>query len=251
MFKPWLTFYTVQPVLQFGKWEHRILAGMVKTQFANVNYVKSICQTPIRTDNEHGGSTCLQIEHASQGYHNYQRYLAYWSVQTDNSNGTSVQEKRPPGFAMLQANTSIVANWINVIDTKAISKEMGRAINNVSLAMPHSGIFQAARDARNGILQPEELNSEGNYFLRASVPSPVMHVLCANMNKEELKPIIYDEWPNSEDVTINNWERLKANATTKNNTVVTSVHAWRKTACAGMNLSIWHLNSQRHILIGL
>ncbi|KAF2792545.1 hypothetical protein K505DRAFT_307491 [Melanomma pulvis-pyrius CBS 109.77] len=218
----------VQPVLKFGKWEQRVLVGSIKTQFANIAYVKGICETPIRTDDEFGGSTCLQIEHAAQGYHNYQRYLAFWRATSDNGNGTTDQEKRPPGFALLHENTTVVANWINTIDTKAVSKEQNRIINNVSLAMPHSGVFQAARDARNGILQPEELNSEGNYFLRASVPSPVMHVLCANMKKEELEPIVYDEWPDTGPVDINTWGKQSGNATTTNKTVVDDLFGWTK-----------------------
>jgi hypothetical protein len=221
----------VQPILKFGKWENRVLVGNVKTQFANIAYVKEICETPIRTDDEFGGNTCLQIEHASQGYHNYQRYMAFWSRMSDNGNGSSEQNLRPPGFGTLHENTTIVANWINIINTTEASIKHERAINNVSLAMPHSGVFQAARDARNDILQPEELSSEGNYFIRASVPSPVMHVLCANMNKEELKPIVYDEWPDKvEKVTIGNWEsKLKYFATTNNDTVVDELFGWTKT----------------------
>lgn len=91
--------------------------------------------------------------------------------------------------------------------------------------MPHSGVFSAARDQRNGILQPEELNSEGTYSLRASVPSPVMNVLCANMNKDELKPIIYDEW-NDELVNITTWHTLWNNATTSNKTKVDNIFGW-------------------------
>ena len=61
-------------------------------------------------------------------------------------------------------------------------------------------------------MQPEELNSEGTYSLRASVPSPVLNVLCANMNETELAPIVYDMWPNNENVTNANWNDLRANA---------------------------------------
>jgi hypothetical protein len=217
-------------MLKNGAWEHRLLAGRVKTSFANVKYIKSICQTPIRTDEEASGNTCLQIEHAGQGYHNYQRYLAYWDTAARNGNGTTDQKKRPPGFGLLYENTTITAQWVNIIDTKEASKKYGRAINNVSLAMPHSGVFQAARDERNGILQPEELNSEGTYSLRASVPSPVMNVLCANMDREELAPIIYDEWNSHEVVNISTWttDLLQANATTKNNTVVDELFGWTK-----------------------
>lgn len=217
-------------MLKNGAWEYRLLAGRVKTSFANVKYIKSICQTPIRTDPNEGGNTCLQIEHAGQGYHNYQRFLAYWDTAARNGNGTSDQKKRPPGFGLLYENTTITAQWVNIIDTKEASKKYGRAVNNVSLAMPHSGVFQAARDERNNILQPEELNSEGTYSLRASVPSPVMNVLCANMDHDELAPIIYDEWNTHEIVNISTWMSpgLKDKATTKNKTVVDELFGWTK-----------------------
>lgn len=64
----------VQPTLREGNWdEGLVLAGRVKTDFANVDYIKTLCRTPIRNDKDNKGSTCLQIEHAGQGYHNYQR----------------------------------------------------------------------------------------------------------------------------------------------------------------------------------
>jgi hypothetical protein len=97
--------------------------------------------------------------------------------------------------------------------------------------MPHSGVFAAARDSRNGILQPEELNSEGTYSLRASVPSPIMNVLCVNMNKEELAPIVYDTW-NNETVDISTWGNtpgIRDNATTTNQTVVDDIFGWNTT----------------------
>ncbi|KAF2470715.1 uncharacterized protein BDR25DRAFT_261867 [Lindgomyces ingoldianus] len=217
----------VQPQLKAGKWENMVLASKVRSSFANTNYVKRICETPIRTDSEYGGSTCLQIEHAAQGYHNYQRYLAYWNTASNNGNGTSDQTKRPPGFALMHENTTVIPQWINVIDTKEVSKHYKRAVNNVSLAFPHSGLFQAARDARNDILQPDDLNSEGAYSLRGSVPSPVMHVLCTNLDRDELKPIVYDEW-NDELVNITTWTTLQANATTKNATIVDDLFGWTK-----------------------
>jgi hypothetical protein len=57
----------VQPTLREGSWKDKLMSGRVQTDFANVNYIKDLCQTPIRTDNESRGSTCLQIEHAGQG----------------------------------------------------------------------------------------------------------------------------------------------------------------------------------------
>lgn len=215
----------VQPMLKDGSWNSVLMSGNVRTDFANVNYVKHLCQTPIRTDKEYGGGTCLQIEHAGQGYHNYQKYLSYWSLVADHGNGTSKQNLRPPGFGLLYENTTVTPQWINIINTTEVSKQHGRAINNVSLAMPHSGVFAAARDQRNGIMQPEELNSEGTYSLRASVPSPVLNVLCTNMNEEELKPIIYQTW-NDDVVNQTTWSDLMDFATTTNKTKVDDLFGW-------------------------
>ena len=63
--------------------------------------------------------------------------------------------------------------------------------------MPHSGVYQAARDSKNGILQPEELDGVGEYAIRASVVSPSLNVLCVNLNKTELAPLVYVTWPNA------------------------------------------------------
>jgi hypothetical protein len=217
-------------VLKADQWETIVMVAQVKTQWANIAYIKDTCETPIsnKTDPLYRGNTCLQIEHAGQGYYNYQRYLADWKTRADNGNVTTEQHKRPPGFGLLYENTTVMAQWVNVMDTKELSKKHNRAINNVSLAMPHAGVFKAARDPRNGILQPEDLNSQGTYTLRASVPTLVMNVLCANMERDELKPIIYNTWNDFGKVDINNWSTLSANATTKNATVVDDIFGWTK-----------------------
>ncbi|CAN9431250.1 unnamed protein product [Alternaria alternata] len=220
---------TVQPMLRDGNWDNGlVLAGRVKSDFANINYLKQMCQTPIRTDKVAQGETCLQMEHAGQGYHNFQRYLSDWDLSARNGNGTAIQKLRPQGFGLLYENTTVNGQWIDIINTTEVSKKYGRAVNNVTMAMPHSGVFAAARDQRNGILQPEELNSEGTYSLRASVPSPVLNVLCVNMNKTELEPIVYDTW-NNETVDLLSWGSLpgiRDNATTTNRTVVDEIFGW-------------------------
>lgn len=55
-------------MLKEGSWKDTVLAGRVRTDFANINYIRGLCPTPIRTDHNNSGSTCLQIEHAGQGY---------------------------------------------------------------------------------------------------------------------------------------------------------------------------------------
>jgi hypothetical protein len=89
-------------------------------------------------------------------------------------------------------------------------------------------VFSAARDGKNNILQPEELNSEGTYSLRASVPSPVINALCVSMDKEELRPIVYDTWNDQERVNVTSWTPtgLMSKATTTNKTKVDDIFEW-------------------------
>lgn len=220
----------VQPMLKDGYLETKLLAGSVSSDFANILHIKNMCQSPVTTDPEYGGTTCTQIEHAGQGYYNYHKYLADWTSEADTGNSSSDQRKRPLGFGLLYENTTVTAQWIDVINTTEVSRQYKRAINNVSLAMPHAGVFAAARDQRNGILQPEELDSEGTYKLEASVPSPVMKVLCVNMNKTELAPLVYTAWPGAEPVNATSWTNanLMAHATTTNATVVDDIFGWTK-----------------------
>jgi hypothetical protein len=68
--------------------------------------------------------------------------------------------------------------------------------------MPHAGVVAAAHDPINKIMQPAELAGVGEYLIRASVISPTVNVLCANMNETELAPLIYSKWPNASTTTL-------------------------------------------------
>lgn len=72
-----------------------------------------------------------------------------------------------------------------------------RIINNVTLALPHAGVYAAATDPINGILQPSELLGIGEYSIKASVASPVVNVMCVNMTEDELSPLVYTQFPNA------------------------------------------------------
>ncbi|KIW01272.1 uncharacterized protein PV09_07311 [Verruconis gallopava] len=198
----------VAPQLKFGDWESRTLAGLVKAQFSNVVYLQETCQNPIQINNfdqnydlQNVGNTCLEIDHAAQGYHNYKQYLSYWAnlVQVGEANAID-QKARPPGFALHNETIAVNATWINVIDTAKVSKEFNRTINNVTLAFPHAGVVSAGYDSVNRILQPTDLNGEGIYNIRAAVPSPYINVLCANFEQSEYEDFVYQTMPG---VTLN------------------------------------------------
>ena len=81
----------VQPQLKFSKWEQKLMQGAVSTSFANPMYIQQQCKTLITSrldDPEDAGSTCIQIEHASQAYHNYMHWLGLWTDLEKGGNGT-------------------------------------------------------------------------------------------------------------------------------------------------------------------
>lgn len=101
---------------------------------------------------------------------------------------------------MLFDNTTVQGSWVmpNSSNITASYDKYARIINNVTLSMPHAGIFAAARDSKNNIMQPNDLDGVGGYSIKASVPSPAVNVLCVNMAGEELAPLVYTEWPNAQ-----------------------------------------------------
>jgi hypothetical protein len=148
--------------LKFGDWQDRYLQGVIKTSFANPTYLADNCQTPIMYNSwdpdysqANVGDTCLTIDHAAQGFHNYQQFMSSWTTIAQTGNGTDIQAYRPRGVGLFLQNTTVNGSWIHGINTTQVSKLYNRVINNVTLAMPHVGVFQAARDPRSNILQPE------------------------------------------------------------------------------------------------
>ena len=92
-------------------------------------------------------------------YHNYLQYLALWTKHIAEGNGSSSLALRPNAVGLFYENTTIEGSWINVENMTELSDTHGgRIINNITMAMPHVGVFAAARDPLNQIMQPEDLN---------------------------------------------------------------------------------------------
>ncbi|KAL8648514.1 MAG: hypothetical protein Q9226_005957 [Calogaya cf. arnoldii] len=203
-------FYTtasdalVAPKLRMGRWEQRDLYGKVASDFASNPYIQTQCKTPIsvQIDPTSSGSTCIAIQHNGQAYHNYMQYLTNWTTSIARGTGSDDLSQRPIPLGMLYDNTTIEGSWIHVENVTEASQKYSpdgykRIVMNVTMAMPHAGVFAATRDAINRIMQPEDLEGLGEYQVQASVPSPVTNVLCATMRKEDLAPMVYTEWPES------------------------------------------------------
>jgi hypothetical protein len=217
----------VQPIQKQSDWNSKTMVGSVKTDFANANYIGSLCRTPITNDDQSEAS-CLQIDHAGKNYYNLATFLSNWNRIVESNNSVPIeQHQRPSWIGLPYANATVVPQWINIINTTEVSEKYQRVINNVSLAMPHIGVSNAVRDQRNVMPQSETSDSVKAYSLWASVPSPVMKVLCTTLNKTELAPIVYETW-NNQSVGPFNWDDLRENATTKNSTVVDDLFGWTK-----------------------
>lgn len=64
---------------------------------------------------------------------------------------------------MLYDNTTVTGTWVatNQSNVTMAFGKYNRIINNVTMSMPHAGVFSAAHDPKNGILQPEDLAGLG------------------------------------------------------------------------------------------
>ncbi|KAH0381468.1 hypothetical protein KCU92_g6987, partial [Aureobasidium melanogenum] len=172
------------------------LQGLVKSIFANRAYMEQQCFTPVTiSDDPNAEVTCVDIRYAYQGNLDLQNYLSQWeSIFNNNESGFGLLDDPSPATLFNNNNTRVASSWIEVLNTTTVS---GRVANNVTLAVPHIGVIAAARNPRNKIIQLQDLDGQANYSIRAQVHSPVVNVLCVNMNKDELAPIVYTEWSNN------------------------------------------------------
>ena len=199
---------TVAPKLSPGPTQPKILQGKVTASFANPDYIASNCETPVTVamDPDYRNTTCLQIKHVGQAYHNYQQWITHWAKLVRRNNETSSQlQKRPNPTGSIWDNTTVTGSWIEIQNMTSLSINHKRMIDNITMAMPHGGIPAAAMDQKNDIKQPKDTSGEGKYNIEASVPSPAINVLCAGMSKEELEPLVYTSWPGGSKFNPTNW----------------------------------------------
>ncbi|KAH8671230.1 hypothetical protein BX600DRAFT_458597 [Xylariales sp. PMI_506] len=191
----------VTPKLIFGNWEYRELQGRVRASYANPFFVQDTCTTPINTTMDpNAPESCLDVYYSGQSYQNLLAFMDTW--QQFSVNGTSASTnitERPVSTSLLYGNTTMYSSWIEgeFGDPAAQFQTHERIVNNVTMSVPHPGVYAAATDSINEILQPSDLSGVGEYQIRASVASPTVNTMCINMNKSELAPLVYTTWPNA------------------------------------------------------
>ncbi|KAL6718578.1 hypothetical protein ACLMJK_004670 [Lecanora helva] len=188
----------VVPKLKLGASEDRWISGKVSTAFANNKELEITCPTPVRYDRDPDawGATCIQIQHAGEAVTNYMEYFNSWQryIRAGNLSADPQERPNPVGTLFNTTTTTVKGSWIKAANMTEDFNLHRRIVNNVTMAMPHSGVIAAARDEINGITQPSDVNGLGEYLINASVPSPVVNVQCAELTKSELKPMVYTLW---------------------------------------------------------
>lgn len=96
---------------------------------------------------------------SSARFHNYEQFLIEWTKNIDGGNGSAILGERPRPIGVLYDNTTVLGSWIHAQNITELSQNFSnRVINNISMAMPHAGVFAAARDPLNDIIQPQDLS---------------------------------------------------------------------------------------------
>jgi hypothetical protein len=80
-------FYTtasdaiVSPHLKFGGWENRVMQGSVQSSYANPDFIKAQCETPITLEMDpiERANECTAIDYAGQGMF-YCHYLSTFVI---------------------------------------------------------------------------------------------------------------------------------------------------------------------------
>ncbi|EEU37762.1 uncharacterized protein NECHADRAFT_88157 [Fusarium vanettenii 77-13-4] len=201
----------VSPKLKYGKWETRELTAAVHSYYGNFAEAGARCmQEPDLIQNTTKkeesfpiglGSICLGHELKYKSTRDFlaftRHYGAFGSAEGTKllGNGT-----RPVGYTLLHDNVTLEATRVDTeySDVAASYERWGRIIDNVTVSIPHPSVWSASRFPRNKILQPEDLSNAGGFSIRAAVVSPTLNTLCVNIDKEELAPLVYTEFPYSE-----------------------------------------------------
>lgn len=70
---------------------------------------------------------------------------------------------RPLPVAMFNDNVTVTGSWVNDYLQNAVTSQNGRIINNVSMAMPHTGLAAASSLSQNGLIQVQNADVNTPY----------------------------------------------------------------------------------------
>lgn len=180
----------VTPKLLWADWKtHDKLNGLVRTSYANIQYVKSSCPVidSANLDPKEYPYSCLNIQFSGNSYRTLISYLDSWENLTASSEDIFW---RPDSTSILFDNTTLESSWGR--ETPPAAEVDGRIINSANLIMPHAGIssLYATNNTAVGLLEPNQDLKFGAYALSAGVVSPAISVMCVNTAGDDLLPLV-------------------------------------------------------------
>ncbi|KAM0427871.1 hypothetical protein ACHAPT_007330 [Fusarium lateritium] len=228
----------VSPKLKYGKWETRELTVPVHSYYGNYIHAGKRCLRhpaiglePKKFDLERANAFWLYCLGQELGYMSSRDLLAF-SMSYDEDTELKYAAKvgnvpRPAGRTILHDNVAMEAIRVNTefSDVAALYKRWGRIVDNVTVSIPHPGVWSASRSPENKILQPEDLSNTGGFSIRAAVVSPTLNTLCVKMRRVELDPLVYKQFPNSDQGGFESWAGEEM-AEWDNSTVVDDLFRW-------------------------
>lgn len=185
----------VSPKLRWGGLEIRQFTGVVRTEYANSSFATSQCSTVIPASEDPpsngaqsslAGTTCVQIQTAGEGFRDLSSYMDKWLARSSDN----LLRPQAPSYSGL---IDYSGYWMNI--------DGQDGVNNVTLAMPHSGVIYAAKNASNHLLQPEQTDGYGTYIVEASVASPALNILCSSLNQSQAEYFIMQNATNATDLS--------------------------------------------------
>ncbi|RSL45255.1 hypothetical protein CEP54_014353 [Fusarium duplospermum] len=230
----------VSPKLKYGQWESRELTAPVHSYYGNHVDAGARCTRkrkpdPIKNPNYPGDKAiykdmallCLGHE---LSYKSTRDLLAFKGLGSDAAIRHTEKGGTTPGTAghtLLHDKAIMEATRVDTEfrDVAALYERWGRVVDNVTVSIPHPGVWSASRFPGNKILQPEDLSNVGGFYMKAAVVSPTLNILCVNMDEDEIAPLVYAGFPHSEK---DGFERWAAKEVTKwdNSTVVDDMFRW-------------------------
>jgi hypothetical protein len=132
-------------------------------------------------------------------YHNYMQYLGDW-VEVVHENKPDVDltlsKERPAPVGMLFDNATAVGSWLYDDDNASpVNHDGNRIINNVTMAMPHAGLYSVAMDTLNGF--ESSISATVSLTEETSMTFLTLHRPrhnCPWMPRSYLRPLMFCVW---------------------------------------------------------
>ncbi|TVY41608.1 hypothetical protein LSUB1_G002181 [Lachnellula subtilissima] len=189
----------VSPHIALSNWESAQFLGQVQQNFGNLPVMKKECWAPIDAylDSQNVGESCVNVLASGLANQDFNEFMKAWSRKVMGGNtDLSSLSSRPPATSSIFTDTMVEGNWVqrSSSDISANFAKYGRIVNNITLSMPHPVVFYSAR-----VEFPKTVRGTGSgeHTIRASVLSPTSNTLCVNMQKSEIAPLVYVDWPHA------------------------------------------------------